>query len=104
MITDITTGNTTNIHQRMPYAVHAMYSTRHVPESSPPELVHVTRAEGMEGARDLAMRMEQAGEGKVLNQFANPDNPRAHFEGTGPEIWKQTSGEIDAFVMAAGMT
>lgn len=68
------------------------------------EIVHVTRAEGMEGARDLATRMEQAGEGKVLNQFANPDNPRAHFEGTGPEIWQATDGQITHFVSSMGTT
>ena len=68
------------------------------------KIVHVTRAEGMEGARDLAMRMEQAGEGKVLNQFANPDNPRAHFEGTGPEIWDATGGEGTHFVSSMGTT
>lgn len=68
------------------------------------KIVHVTRADGMEGARDLAARMERAGEGKVLNQFANPDNPRAHFEGTGPEIWEATQGEVTHFVSSMGTT
>ena len=54
------------------------------------ELLLVTREEGMEGARDLALQMEREGKGKVLNQFANPDNPRAHYETTGPEIWRDT--------------
>ena len=68
------------------------------------ELLLVTREEGMEGARDLALRMEREGRGKVLNQFANPDNPRAHYEATGPEIWRDTSGGITHFVSAMGTT
>ena len=68
------------------------------------ELLLVTRAEGMEGARDLALRMEREGRGKVLNQFANPDNPRAHYETTGPEIWRDTAGAITHFVSAMGTT
>ena len=68
------------------------------------ELLLVTREDGMEGARDLALRMESEGRGKVLNQFANPDNPRAHYETTGPEIWRDTSGGITHFVSAMGTT
>jgi len=68
------------------------------------EIVSVTQKEGMEGARDLADRMEHEGRGKVLNQFANPDNPRAHYEGTGPEIWRDTAGQITHFVSAMGTT
>jgi len=68
------------------------------------DLLLVTREEGMEGARDLALRMEREGRGKVLNQFANPDNPRAHYETTGPEIWRDTGGEITHFVSAMGTT
>ena len=68
------------------------------------ELLLVTREEGMEGARDLALRMEREGRGKVLTQFANPDNPRAHYEATGPEIWRDTSGGITHFVSAMGTT
>lgn len=68
------------------------------------KLILVTEEEGMEGARDLAQLMEQRGEGKVLDQFANADNPRAHIEGTGPEIWNQTNGEITHFVSAMGTT
>lgn len=68
------------------------------------ELILVTREEGMEGARDLALAMEARGEGKVLNQFANPDNPRAHYEGTGPEIWRDTRGSVTHFVSAMGTT
>jgi len=58
----------------------------------------------MEGARDLAKSMEKQGKGKVLDQFANPDNPDAHYEGTGPEIWQQTQGRITHFVSAMGTT
>jgi Cysteine synthase len=58
----------------------------------------------MEGARDLALAMEARGEGRVLNQFANPDCPRAHFETTGPEIWDQTQGDVTHFVSAMGTT
>lgn len=68
------------------------------------ELILVTKEEGMEGARDRALAMEAAGEGKVLNQFANPDNPAAHYVSTGPEIWQQTEGKITHFVSAMGTT
>ncbi|WP_430463036.1 cysteine synthase CysM [Thalassolituus sp. LLYu03] len=59
---------------------------------------------GMEGARDLALAMEARGEGKVLNQFGNGDNPEAHYHSTGPEIWQQTSGRITHFVSSMGTT
>lgn len=59
---------------------------------------------GMEGARDLAHNMEARGEGKILNQFANSNNPLAHFSGTGPEIWRDTQGEVTHFVSAMGTT
>jgi len=68
------------------------------------EIVLVSRAEGMEGARDLAHKMEAEGKGHVLDQFANPDNPLAHYEGTGPEIWRDTGGRITHFVSAMGTT
>ena len=64
----------------------------------------VTKEEGMEGARDLAISMQEKGQGKLLNQFANPDNPDAHVSSTGPEIWQQTQGEITHFVSAMGTT
>lgn len=67
-------------------------------------LVEVSQEEGMEGARDLALAMQARGEGKVLDQFANPDNPLAHYEGTGPEIWRQTGGRITHFVSSMGTT
>lgn len=68
------------------------------------ELVEVSSAEGMEGARDLALAMEQRGEGRVLNQFGNTDNPLAHYQSTGPEIWRQTGGEVTHFVSSMGTT
>ncbi len=68
------------------------------------ELVEVTQAEGMEGARDLALQMQAQGKGRVLDQFGNPDNPLAHFRGTGPEIWRQTRGTITHFVASMGTT
>lgn len=68
------------------------------------ELILVSKAQGMEGARDLARAMEANGEGKVLDQFNNPDNPRAHYETTGPEIWQQTAGRITHFVSSMGTT
>lgn len=68
------------------------------------ELVLVTREQGMEGARDLAQEMARAGHGKVLDQFGNSDNPQAHYEGTGPEIWHDTDGAVTHFVSAMGTT
>jgi cystathionine beta-synthase len=68
------------------------------------ELILVPQDGGMESAIDLARCMEADGEGKVLDQFANPDNPRSHYEGTGPEIWRDTRGEITHFVSAMGTT
>lgn len=68
------------------------------------ELVLVSEEEGMEGARDLALRMQAKGEGKVLDQFSNPDNPNAHYISTGPEIWNQTQGEVTHFVSSMGTT
>ena len=68
------------------------------------ELIGVSREEGMEGARDLADAMQARGEGIVLDQFSNPDNPIAHYAGTGPELWQQTHGEITHFVSSMGTT
>lgn len=68
------------------------------------ELILVSKAEGMEGARDLAQAMAARGEGRILDQFANADNPLAHYEGTGPEIWRQTNGTITHFVSSMGTT
>jgi S-sulfo-L-cysteine synthase (O-acetyl-L-serine-dependent) len=68
------------------------------------ELLLVSDEVSMEGARDLALRMEAEGKGKVLNQFANPDNPEGHYRTTGPELWEQTGGRITHFVSSMGTT
>lgn len=68
------------------------------------DIVLVSKQEGMEGARDLAQQMQAQGDGRVLDQFANPDNPRAHYEGTGPEIWRDTKGKVTHFVSSMGTT
>lgn len=68
------------------------------------ELILVSKEASMEGARDLAMQMQVEGKGKVLDQFSNMDNPQAHYEGTGPEIWRDTEGTITHFVSAMGTT
>lgn len=68
------------------------------------ELIEVTPEQGMEGARDLVLRLEAQGEGLVLNQFANPDNPGGHYATTGSEIWEQTQGEVTHFVSSMGTT
>ncbi len=68
------------------------------------EIVLVSAEAGMEGARDLALQMQAEGAGHVLDQFANPDNPRAHYETTGPEIWRDTDGGITHFVSSMGTT
>ena len=67
-------------------------------------LVEVSESDGMEGARDLAARMEFEGKGKVLDQFSNPDNYAAHYEHTGPEIWRDTHGKVTHFVSSMGTT
>ena len=68
------------------------------------ELILTSKTTGMEGARDLAGQMQAEGKGLVLDQFANADNPRIHYETTGPEIWQQTGGEVTHFVSAMGTT
>ena len=68
------------------------------------ELVLTPKAGGMEHARDLAVKMRDEGRGVILDQFANPDNPLAHYRGTGPEIWRDTGGRITHFVSAMGTT
>jgi cysteine synthase B len=68
------------------------------------ELILVSREQGMEGARDLAEQMQRDGRGKVLDQFSNDDNWAAHYEATGPEIWRDTAGEVTHFVSAMGTT
>ncbi len=68
------------------------------------ELILVSKEEGMEGARDLADKLQRDGRGKVLDQFANGDTPEAHYHSTGPEIWRQTGGRITHFVSSMGTT
>ncbi|MDA5545504.1 MULTISPECIES: cysteine synthase CysM [Yersinia] len=68
------------------------------------ELILVSREQGMEGARDQALAMQARGQGKVLDQFNNTDNPYAHFTSTGPEIWQQTAGKVSHFVSSMGTT
>lgn len=68
------------------------------------EMLFVTKEQSMEGARDLAQQMQSEGKGIVLDQFSNEDNPLAHYNGTGPEIWEQTKGTITHFVSAMGTT
>ena len=68
------------------------------------QLIGVSEKEGMEGARDLAQQMQAQGKGKVLDQFANQDNPNAHYVHTGPEIWRDTKGEVTHFVSSMGTT
>ncbi len=68
------------------------------------ELILVSPDEGMEGARDLAQKLEAEGRGLVLDQFANQDNPDAHYRSTGPEIWRDTEGEVTHFVCSMGTT
>lgn len=68
------------------------------------ELILVTQQQGMEGARDLALQMQNEGKGKVLDQFGNGDNPEAHYAGTGPEIWRDSQGRVTHFVSSMGTT
>ena len=83
---------------------HLSMERRAVMKAFGAELILVSKEQGMEGARDIAEQMERDGKGRVLNQFANPDNPRAHYEGTGPEIWRDTEGRITHFVATMGTT
>lgn len=68
------------------------------------ELILVSSEEGMEGARDVALQMQADGKGKVLDQFANPDNAMAHYKHTGPEIWRDTEGKVTHFICSMGTT
>lgn len=68
------------------------------------QLITVSKEEGMEAARDLALQMQKEGKGIVLNQFGNMDNPEAHYRSTGPEIWEQTFGKVTHFVSSMGTT
>ena len=83
---------------------HMSVERRAVMKAFGAEIILVSRKGGMEEARDLALAMEAQGKGRVLNQFSNPDNPLAHYEGTGPEIWRDTNGAVTHFVSAMGTT
>ncbi|GMQ95946.1 MAG: cysteine synthase B [Gammaproteobacteria bacterium] len=83
---------------------HMSMERRAVMQAFGAEIVLVSKQGGMEEARDLADAMQARGEGRVLDQFANADNPRAHYETTGPEIWRDTQGRITHFVSAMGTT
>lgn len=83
---------------------HMSVERRAVMKAFGAEIILVSREASMEGARDLADEMAGRGEGRVLDQFSNLDNPRAHYEGTGPEIWRDTEGGITHFVSAMGTT
>ncbi|MDO0945071.1 cysteine synthase CysM [Chromohalobacter israelensis] len=111
---EATSGNT-GIALAMTAAVKGYHMVLIMPESASSErkqamaaygaqLIEVTKEAGMEGARDLADEMIARGEGKPLNQFANPDNPLSHYRTTGPEIWEQTGGRITHFVSSMGTT
>ncbi len=113
-LVEATSGNT-GIALAMIAALKGYKMTLIMPESSSmerqktmraygAELVLVSDEIGMEGARDLAIEMDKSGKAKLLNQFANQDNPLAHYEFTGKEIWKDTKGEITHFVSAMGTT
>jgi len=83
---------------------HMSVERRQVMKAFGADIIFVSREQSMEGARDLAKQMQAEGKGKVLDQFSNPDNPRAHYEGTGPEIWRDSNGTISHFVSAMGTT
>ena len=68
------------------------------------KIIQTPAEKSMEGAIDLARKMQEEGKGRILDQFSNPDNPLAHYEGTGPEIWRDTEGKITHFVSAMGTT
>jgi cysteine synthase B len=108
---EATSGNT-GIALAMVAAILGYRMILIMPENSSAERRATMRAygaeliltDGMESARDLALEMQERGEGKVLNQFANFDNPLAHYEGTGPEIWRDTEGKVTHFVSSMGTT
>ena len=83
---------------------HMSVERRAVMKAFGAEIILVSKQASMEGARDLALEMQANGEGKVLDQFSNPDNPLAHYAGTGPEIWRDTGGRITHFVSSMGTT
>jgi len=111
---EATSGNT-GIALAMVAAIKGYKMTLIMPDNMSSERIASMKAYGakiiltpaeksMEGAIDLARQMESEGQGRILDQFSNPDNPRAHYEGTGPEIWRDTEGSITHFVSAMGTT
>lgn len=111
---EATSGNT-GIALAMAAAIKGYRMTLIMPDNMSSERIASMRAYGaeiiltpaagsMEAAIDLSREMEANGEGRILDQFANPDNPRAHYEGTGPEIWRDTRGQITHFVSSMGTT
>jgi S-sulfo-L-cysteine synthase (O-acetyl-L-serine-dependent) len=111
---EATSGNT-GIALAMAAAIKGYKMTLIMPDNMSSERIASMKAYGaeiiltpasgsMEGAIDLSREMEANGEGRILDQFANPDNPRAHFEGTGPEIWRDTHGKVTHFVSSMGTT
>ena len=83
---------------------HMSIERRAVMKAFGAQIVLVSKEQGMEGARDVALQMAADGKGQILDQFSNEDNPRAHYEGTGPEIWRDTQGTVTHFVSAMGTT
>jgi len=83
---------------------HMSLERRAIMKSFGAEILLTPQAGSMEAAIDLARRMKAEGKGRILDQFANPDNPRAHYEGTGPEIWRDTQGTVTHFVSSMGTT
>jgi cysteine synthase B len=83
---------------------HMSVERRGVMKAFGAEIVLVTKEQSMEGARDLALQMQSEGKGRVLDQFANPDNPLAHYQGTAPEIMRDTDNRITHFVSSMGTT
>jgi cysteine synthase B len=111
---EATSGNT-GIALAMVAAIKGYQMTLIMPDNMSVERIASMKAYGaniiltpaslsMEGAIDLSRKMEQEGKGKILDQFSNPDNPLAHYQGTGPEIWRDTEGKITHFVSAMGTT
>jgi cysteine synthase B len=111
---EATSGNT-GIALAMASAIKGYKMTLIMPDNMSAERIASMKAYGaeiiltpasgsMEGAIDLARKMQDEGQGRILDQFSNPDNPRAHYEGTGPEIWRDTDGNISHFVSAMGTT
>ncbi|MCA3174560.1 MAG: cysteine synthase CysM [Burkholderiales bacterium] len=114
VLIEATSGNT-GIALAMAAAIRGYRMTLIMPENLSVERRQTMRAfgadiiltpktGGMEYARDLAEQMQREGKGKVLDQFANPDNPQAHYETTGPEIWRDTQGQVTHFVSSMGTT